>query len=345
MQATSREQDGGGTPVAGNGISLNAHELAAARRAWSAGDWHETRHRAQKALAAGATARDHSMEASAALLLAHALALESQFDWASRFAQRAQRLFHELGDTAWELEALLALSHAESALGRDEQALRAASEAVAGSRQMPLLCAAALNCVGVASLWTGDYGTARGVLDEACRLAQGQPGQPDGSFQPLVNAGFTEVLRCAVQRMRGQPVDVADLAGLLARAQQLKAAGAALSLVQAAPAAGLLLLEFESFYAAHLAGDSALADGHYLASLGLAARLPEGCWMRALVWWARLERAMAARNVEEALESAQAMVHASQRGEHEHMKRLASRLHLHAQGWLDEAPSFSATWF
>lgn len=334
--------------MSGNGDSLNAQELAAARRAWSAGNWHETRQWAQKALATGATQHDHSMEASAALLLAHALALESQFDWASRFAQRAQRLFHTLGDTAWELEALLALSHAESALGRDEQALKAASEAVAGSRQVPLLCAAALNYVGVASLWTGDYGTARGVLDEACRLAGGQPGQADASFQPLVNAGFTEVLRCATQRMRGQPVEAAELAelkGLVCRARRLKAVGAALSLVQAAPTAGLLLLEFESFYAAQLAGDAAQADGHYLASLGLAARLPEGSWMRALVWWARLERAMAARNVEEALESAQAMVHASEAGEHEHMKRLASRLHLHAQGWLDEAPSFSATWF
>ncbi len=331
--------------MASSGNALIQVELTAARQAWSEGDWQETRHCAHKALAAAAAQHDRRLEASASLLLAQALTLESQFDWARRFADRAQQLFHEVGDPAGALEALLALSHVESALGRNEEALRAASEAVSGSRHLPLLQAAALDAVGVASLWAGDYGTARGALDAACEMARKQAGPRDASFQPLVNAAFAEVLRCVDQRLQGLAVDVPELESLLARAGQLKAVGATAGWVPAAPAAGLLLLEFASFQGAHLAGDAARADGHYLACLGRAARLPEGSWMRALVWWARLERAMAARNAQEVLESAQALAHVSQAGEHEPMKRLASRLCLHAQEWLRDAPSSSATWF
>lgn len=327
------------------GAAPGGQELASARRAWSAGHWQQARRGAQGALATAASEQDRGAEAAAALLLAQALALESQFDWARRFARRAQLLSQGLGDAAGALQALLAQSHAESALGRDEQALRAASEAVDGARHMPLMEAAALNYMGVASLWAGDHDTARSVLDRACRLARGQPGGPDTSFQPLVNAAFAEVLHCADQRLRGEPVDVSPLEGLVGAARQLKKPGAAGGLVQASPLAGLFLLEFGGFHGAHLAGDAARADAHYLACLGLAARLPQGSWMQALVWWARLERAMAARNVEEVLESAQALVHASGAGEHAPMKRLALRLHAHAQGWLQEAPSFSATWF
>ncbi len=331
--------------MAGHGNALIQIELAAARQAWFEGDWQETRHCAQRALAAAAAQHDRGQEASASLLLVQALTLESHFDWARRFAQNAQQLFRAAGDEAGALEALLALSHAESALGRDEEALRAASEAVSGSRHLPLLHAAALNAVGVASLWAGDYGTARGALDAACEMARKPAGPRDASFQPLVNAAFAEALRGVDQRLRGHAVDVAELEGLLARGRQLKAVGATAGLVQGTPAAGLMLLEFAGFQGAHLVGDTARADGHYLACLGRAARLPEASWMRSLVWWARLERAMAARNPDEVLESAQALAHVSQAGEHEPMKQLALRLCAHAQEWLRNAPSFSATWF
>ena len=321
-------------------------DLAAAHQAWADGHWSDARLRAQKALATAAAHHDQRREASASLLLARALALESQFDWSRRFAQAALQLSRESGDEAGALEALLAVSRVESALGHDEEALRAAAEAVSGSRHLPLLHAAALDAVGVASLWAGDHGTARGALDAACEIARKQAGTRDASFQPLVDAAFAEALRGVDQRLQGRPVDASELESLLARARQLKAIGATAGLVQSVPrAALLLLLAFAEFQGAHLAGDAAGDDGHYLACLACASRLPAGSWMQSLAWWARLERAMVGRNPEEVLESAQALSHVSAMAAHEPMKRLAERVCAHAHEWLRDAPSFSATWF
>lgn len=320
--------------------------LAAARRAWSDGNWHDARHHAQQALAAAAAHHDRRREASASLLLVRSLALASQFDWARRFAQGALQLSREAGDEAGALEALLALSQVESALGHDKDALRAAAEAVSGARHLPLLHAAALGALGVASAWAGDHGTARAALGAAGEAARKQAGARDASFQPLVDAAFAEALRGVDQRLQGLAVDASELESLLARARQAKAVGADAGPVQAVPRDGLLLLlAFAEFQGADRTSDAAPDDGHYLACLGCAARLPPGSWLRSLAWWARLERAMAHRNPDEALESAQALAHVSAAAGHEPMKRLAARVCTQAQEWLRDAPSFSATWF
>lgn len=311
------------------GNSLVRHELVRAREAWSAGDWMAARDRSQKALVGASGARERHLEASASLLLAQALILESRFDWAQRFASRAKLMFQKLSEPAGSCEALLNLSYAESALGRDEVALRAASEAVAFSQQVQHLSAAGLNYVGVVSFWRGDYGTARGVLDAACAYAPAQGAHRAVAFQPLVNAAFTELLRCANLRMQGHGADISDLASLVAKARDLQERGATASLSQAASSAGLFLLEFESFYVANLSGDSSRADSSLLACLKRSTGLPQSSWMHGLVQWARFERARSIADGTEVAASAQALARSYQASEHVPMKNLVRRLCAH----------------
>jgi hypothetical protein len=306
------------------------HELALAREAWSAGIWIEARHCAQKAMVGASEARDRHLEASASLLLAQVLTLESRFDWAQRFANRAHLLFRDLSEPVESCEALLSLSYAESALGRDEVALGAASNAVSYARHAPHLSAAGLNYVGVVSFWRREYGMARDVLDAACESAPGQGKHRSASFQPLVNAAFTELLRCADLRMQGRRADTSGLVMLVANARELEKRGATESLSQAASYAGLFLLEFESFYLAHLTGDASRADSHYLSCLKRSSRLPESSWMQGLVRWAQLERALVSTDASQVAESAMALASSYQGSEHVHMKNLARRLCAHS---------------
>jgi len=316
--------------VARLGNSLVRHELARAREAWSAAHWIGARHCAQRAMVGASEARDRHVEASAALLLAQVLTLESRFDWAQRFANRANLLFQELSEPVEGSEALLSLSYAQSALGQDEVALEAASNVVSHARHAPHLSAAGLNYVGVVSFWRREYGMARDVLDAACESAPGQSKHRSAAFQPLVNAAFTELLRCADLRMQGRRADVSDLVKLVAKARELQKRDATESLSHAASSAGLFLLDFESFYVAHLARDASRADSHYLSCLERSSRLPESSWMQGLVRWAQLERALVSADASQVAVSALALVSSYQGSEHMHMKNLAWRLCTHS---------------
>lgn len=324
-----QDQDGdfGGGLVGHPGNTVAKHELQQARQAWSAGNWTRTRGCAQRALAGAAAAHDRHLDASASLLLAQVLTLESRFDWAQRFASRASGLFRALSTQSDSIEALLILSYIHSARGHEDLAVRATAEAGRFSGDVEHLGGAALNYSGVAAFWRRDHGTARAVLDAACQLA---PQYGAASFQPLVNAAFSELLRCADMRMRGHRTDVSDLLGLVARARQVEQWGATESLSSAAAStAGLFLLEFESFYAANLTGNTARADGFYLACLKRAVTLPSGSWMQGLVLWAQLERARAASDLRGARRCANAMVRTYTAGEHAPMRELALRLRSH----------------
>lgn len=312
------------------GNSNVRHELALAREAWSAGNWLGARHCAQKAMVGASGSRDRHLEASASLLLAQVLTLESRFEWAQRFAARAHSLFRDLSDPVESCEALLSLSYAESALGRDEAALGAASNAVSCARHAPHLGAAGLNYVGIVSFWRREYGMARDVLDAACESAPVQSKHRSASFQPLVNAAFTELLRCADLRMQGGGADTSGLMMLVAKARELEKRDSTKSLSHAASYAGLFLLEFESFYLAHLTGNASRADSHYLACLKRSSTLPESSWMQGLVRWAQLERAVMSKHASQVAASSLALASSYQGGEHVHMKDLARRLCAHS---------------
>jgi hypothetical protein len=164
-------------------------------------------------------------------------------------------------------------------------------------------------------------------------------------FQPLVNAAFAEVLHCAQRRMQGHRIDLSQLESLLASAWERVRAGAPASVLDVSADAGRFLLDFASCYAACLAGDTARADFHYLASLQRALKLPESSWMRALLWWARLERSMLARDAQEIATCARALVSVAHAGEHKPMARLAARLDAEARRHLSTLASQHATWF
>ncbi|WP_460894892.1 hypothetical protein [Ramlibacter monticola] len=321
------------------------HQLETARRSWRAGDWMEARTGAQEVLSAAVVARNAHLEAGASLLLSQVLALQSSFAWGHRFARRARELFTREQDPDGLSDAMLTLSYLDSALGNENLAVRAAEDAAAGAHGIARRPAAGLNYRGVAAAWGGQYCSAHGVLDAACELAPEDAGSRAAVFQPLANAGFTEVLRCAEMRMRGHRVDLSALSNLLARQWALVKEGAAGSLVSGSADPGLFLLEFASCFLASRTGDAEGADRHYLGCLRRIPRLPETNWMQALLWWARLERTLSAGEVLETTVSAARLVGAAEAGEHVPMKTLARRLAAEAQANLATAPSEYATWF
>jgi hypothetical protein len=318
-------------------------ELGAAKAAWLAGEWRSAHAGAKRVLAEAIAARHPRLQAQACSLLAQALSLQSQFRLAAQFANRARSGFAELQDPVGVADALLTLSYAESALGNEESAAAAAEQVSAGARGVQRRPAAGLTHRGIAAIWRGDYGTARGVLDAACQLAS-EEGEPVPAFQPLVKSIFAEVLRSADLRMKGHRAELTQLEGLLAGAWGLAKAGSTNSLVDNPPSAGMFLLCFSSSFFASRAGQGARADKYYLKCLEHASKLPETSWMQALVLWARLERSIASREVHEAAVSAGRMLVLAGGGEHEPMKALARRLGSEAQNYLGSAASPYATY-
>lgn len=302
------------------------YELASAREALAVGDCETVRTAARKGLAAATARRDKHSQAKASLLLGQALMLESRMRRAHLFLTKAQALFKEVHDPVGIADCLLTLSYVDSALGRGDQALRAAGDAVSGAGGIDRRGAAGLNYYGVASFWTRSYGTARGVLDAACQLAVEETGSAAATFQPLTNAGFTEVLRVTDAQMKGDRVDASGLERCVSQSRQLVKAGATGSLMKGPADAGMFLVEFESCFLASRTGRSSEADAHYLGCLERASKLPSSSWMQALVWWARLERAKAAGELAEAAVSASAMVALANTSEHVPLKGLAEAL-------------------
>lgn len=331
--------------VEGGSTSLMRHQLDAARHSWMRGDWRQARAGAQKTLAAAVAGREPHVEAGASLLLAQVLTLQSRYAWARRFGTRARDLFAGEHDPRGLSESMLSLSYLDSAIGQHDVAIREAEAVVAGAHGIARRTAAGLNYRGVAASWGGDHVTARRLFDTACELAPDEAGCRSAVFHPLANAIFTEVLRCARMRMQGHRVDLSGLARLLERQWDLVRAGATGSLAEVSADPGLFLLEFASCFLATRTGDAARADQHYLGCLQRAARLPPDSWMHALVWWARLERTLAAGEAPEIARSAAQLVGLAERSEHVPLKALARSLAAEAKEHLARAPSEYATWF
>ena len=306
--------------------SLFENQLAAAREALAQGNFQAVRTAARNGLVAAIACRDKHGQAKASLLLGQALTLESKMHWARQFITGAQALFLEAQDPAGISDCLLTLSYVNSALGRNDSALRSASDVVAGSGGIDRRSAAGLNYYGVASFWTHDYGTAGGVLGAACQLAVEETGNAAATFQPLTNSCFNEVLRVTDSQLKGDRVDGLELARRVFQSKALVREGATGTLMKGSADAGMFLLEFVSCFLATRTGQTAEADTHYLGCLERARMLPPTNWMQALVWWARLERAEDAGEMGEAVASANAMVAVAQKGEHVPLRAFAERL-------------------
>ncbi|MBL0426362.1 hypothetical protein [Ramlibacter alkalitolerans] len=309
-----------------------------------ASEWRAAYAGAKGALTEALAVRHPQFQAEASSLLAQVLTLQSQFRLAAQLANRARAAFAELQDPAGAADAMLTLSYVESALGHAESAAAAAAQVSAGNCTVQRREASGLTYRGIAAIWRGDYGTARGVLDSACELSPQEVGSGAAAFQPLVNAIFAEVLRSAELRMKGNRSELTQLEALLAEAWKLAKTGSTKCLVSISALPGMFLLCFSTCFYASRSGQSARADKYYLKCLEHASRLPETSWMQALVLWARLERSIAAREVHEAVVSAGRMLVVAGAGEHEPMKALARRLGSEAQNYLGSAASPYATY-
>jgi hypothetical protein len=196
---------------------------------------------------------------------------------------------------------------------------------------------AALDCMGLAALWSGEYGRARGLFDEARRHAAQEPGEHPSGFQPLAHGMLAEVLQCMELQARGERPDFADLDVLVEEGWRLVKSAEAAPLAGGCDGPGVFLLEFASCFLTSRASRLADANEHYVGCLEQAARLPSTSWMHALVWWARLERTLAAGATGEAALSVASMVAAADAGEHVPMKELAHLLGSRANRHLDRA--------
>lgn len=302
--------------------------LAAAREALDVRDTRKGRRMARQVLACSVEAGDQAMEAQAALVLSHAGILDSRFKLAHEMSSRAHRLFKRASDRAGLAEALALHSYSASALGLDGPALQAACDSMSlqTDTESALSQARGLNYMGLAATWTRDFTTARNALEASIWFSR-QAGEPAAAFQPLINLCFNEVLQIVErERLKQGPADLDELERLVARARVMADSGQAGGFHKATADIGLLMLEFASCFIASRRGRTQEADAFYLGCLEKAARFPRTSWVQAILWWARVERAVCYGDIEASISSLHAMGTVAGAGEHAQLQGLAKTL-------------------
>lgn len=318
--------------------------LAAAREALSGGATRKGRRMARQLLAGSVAAADVAMEAEAALVLSRAHVLDSRFQLAHAMSSRAHKLFQSTSNTPGVSEALAIHSYSASALGFDGPALQAACDSMTMQAEgtPPLAQARGLNYMGLAALWMRDFATARSALEASIWFSR-QAGVPAAAFQPLVNLCFNEVLQVVErERLRQQPADLAELERLVARARVMADSGQCASFQQGTLDIGLLLLDFATCFVASRRGRTEEADASYLACLEKATRFPRTNWIQAVLWWARVERAVCYGDIESSVRSLHAMAETARIGEHAQLQALAATLETSLRPPLNQSDSTPA---
>lgn len=298
-------------------------DLASAARALDAGETRRTIALAHGVLARALQRRDAHLQARAGLLLAQAFVLRSRMQVGLHFGARAASLFHACGDAGGEAEALSVQSYCASALARTDEALAAARRGIAlrADRQADASTGAGFNYLGIAAFWAGDFAAAHDALDASAWYGR-QQREAAVAYQPTVNACFTEVLRLVQDPQAAD--DLAQLDALVARGSALRAAGGGGFARGSAPI-GLLLLDFCSYFLALKQRDARRAESALSDCVARAALLPRDSWLRAVPWWARLERSEATGDARAAVHCGRAMAALARTGEHESLATLAQQ--------------------
>jgi hypothetical protein len=296
-------------------------DLASAAQALDAGETRRPIALAHGVLARALQRRDRHLQACASLLLAHAFVLRSRLEVGLHFGARAAGLFNACDDARGEAEALSVQSYCASALARTDEALAAAHRGIVlrADRQADASTGAGFNYLGIAAFWAGDFAAAHDALDASAWYGR-QQREPAVAYQPTVNACFAEVLR--IVHGRREADDRALLDALVAKGSALRAAGAGGFARGSAPI-GLLLLDFGSFFLALRRRDAQAADAALGDCAARAAVLPRDSWVRAIPWWARMERSEAAGDRRAAVQCGRAMAALARAGEHESLAALA----------------------
>lgn len=323
------------------GDGLASHYLLAAQDALGIGRTRRGRRMAHQVLVRCVGAADRSMEAEAALVLSQAYVLESRFRLAHDMSARAHKLFRRESNADRLAEALAVHSYSASALGLDGPALQAACDSMSlrTDTASALAQARGLNYMGLAASWTRDFASARGALEASIWFTR-QASDAATGFQPLVNLCFTEVLQIVErERLHRQAADLAELERLVAQARVMANSGQSSGFQKATLDIGLLLLEFCSCFVASRLGRTVEADAHYLACLERATRFPRTSWVHAVLWWARVERAVSYGDIEASIGSLHAMGQAAKAGEHVQLQALAATLETTLRPPLNQSDS------
>ncbi|MFC5497403.1 hypothetical protein ACFPOE_07650 [Caenimonas terrae] len=301
--------------------------LADARQALGIGETRKGRRMARQVLAASVDAADVAMQAQAALVLSQAHVLESRFRLAHETSAQARKLFQQAGHGAGVAEALAIHSYAASALGLDGPALQAACDAMSLQTDASALAQArGLNYMGLAATWTRDFATARKALEASIWYTR-QAGDGAAAFQPLINLCFSEVLQIVErERLHQGPADLAELERRVCQARAAADSGPSVAVHPATRDIGLLLLDFAGCFIASRRGRTEDADACYLACLEKASRFPRTSWVQAVLWWARVERAVCYGDIEASVSSLHAMAAVARAGEHAQLHALAKTL-------------------
>lgn len=202
-------------------VTLDAEvqrQLDAARQMLEAGQVESARSLATAVLKTAEAQNDRLAQGQALMALSQFDRVLGRFRRAIETAQRAAQLFQLDGDIAGEASALSLLAHANSYLGRDEEAVEAALLSVKlgdllppGPQQVSLY-----NYLGVAYLWASSFAHAESALREAERLAL-LGSDPTSVLLPRINLAWLECVRLFKERyFSGDLPDTAELEHRLA---------------------------------------------------------------------------------------------------------------------------------
>jgi hypothetical protein len=343
VQASPRKgRIGGGVVAAASvGNGLTRQYLASAHESLAIGQTRRGRRMARQALATSLGARDVSLAAEAALVLSHAHVLDSRLGLAHDMSSRACLLFGQASNPVGQAEALAVHSYSASALGFDSQALQSACDSMSlrTDARSSLAQYRGLNYLGLASCWSGDFGTARGALEASIWFAR-QADDAATSFQPLVNLCFTEVLQVVECERNGQDIaDMSELVRLVALARAMAQDGQCAGFHKPTLDIGLLLLDFCSCFVASRWGRTEEADAFYLECLQRAAGFPRNSWVHAMLWWARVERSVAYGDIDTSIASLHAMGEFARAGDHAQLHALSLTLAATLRAPLNQADS------
>ena len=131
------------------------------------------------------------------------------------------------------------------------------------------------------------------------------------------------------ERLHQQPADLTELERLVGEARVSGEGGEgseAAAWNQSTLDIGLLLLDFASCFVACRRGRAKQADAFYLACLEKATNFPPTSWVQAVLWWARVERAVCYGDIEASVSSLHAMGEVAKAGDHAQLHAVAMTL-------------------
>jgi diguanylate cyclase (GGDEF)-like protein len=307
--------------------------LMRARRALEAERPDRARLFAQRALAGAEACQHRPSEARALACLAYCDWLTSRLRRAHATSQRAAHLFQMLGDAAGESDALVTLSCAASALGRNEEAVEAALLAVRLVEGLPPGPAGVLasNALGQAYAWSRSFDRAQQAFERAERLAA-LSDSPVSAVQVLLQRTYAEALRLGFERFfKGHLPDISDFESLLLRCVQQAQVRGAEGIQPGLLVTHRALMSMLGGLQACWRGEASLAQRELAQARRWSDEQVRDSWLQVFELWVECELAWDQSRLGHAVQCAALMVDMAIKVEHEQLAcvghLLLSQLH------------------